>query len=120
MSPSNGSKIVVSATAGLAVFLNLFIPVSESLSKDTISIISPLIAGTVIFILDWISAKLGWQSAEAMRIRNSVQNQIDSLHEHIARNKKAGLATEELEKALQKAILAQAKQEEAIRKGLSQ
>ena len=119
MSQSNGSKIVVSATAGLTVLLNLFIPVSQNLSQDTISIASPIFAGVVIFIGDWIIAKLGWQSSQAMRIRNSVQDQIDQLHGHIERHKQSGLATDELEKALQKAILAQAKQEEAIRKGLS-
>lgn len=118
MSQSNGSKLVVSATAGLAIILNVLIPESESLSKDTIPIISPIIAGGVVFFADWLFARLNFQSSRAMRIRNSVQTEIAMLQGSIENCKKNGLATDELEKALQKAMLAQARQEEAFRKGL--
>lgn len=119
MSQFNDSKVVVSATAGLTVLLNIFIPVTEGFSQETISIISPIFAGITIFLCDWTIAMLGFQSAQAMRIRKSVQEQIESLHKHIRRNKESGLSTDELEAALQKAILAQARQEEALRKDLS-
>ena len=119
MSQSHGSKGVVSATAGLAVLLNLFIPVlTESLTQETIAIASPILAGITIFIGDWTIAKIGFQPAQAMRIRNSVQDQIDTLHKNIKRHQDSNLPTNKLEEELENAVIAQSQQEQALRKDL--
>lgn len=119
MSRSSKSQgVLLSATAGFTIMLNLVLPSYVNADQETIAIISPLISGASLFVLDWIIAWFGIESAREMRVKKAIQKRIDSLHKNIDRHKEVGLCTKELESELSKAVVAQSKQDDAFRKDL--
>lgn len=121
MNRSSGAQgALLSITAGGTIFLTLFLPdLFSNASQEQISIVSPLLSAVAVFIGDWLIARCGVESARVMRVKKSVQCQIDTLHNNIERHQSNNLPTDDLEVELKRAVIAQSKQEEAFRKGLS-
>lgn len=91
------SPKAISATAGLSsIVLYILLESDITQTKELLAVV-PVVAGIIIFIIDWFAAKFSFESASNIRAKAKITTSINELKVEIEYCKKQGLPFDKFE-----------------------